>query len=160
MDARVFDSALSAAARVAFGVGAVAASVGCDHEPPPKIAGAELPTPTANPAPSGPRAATLPKRPPLHGDQPGDCSEARIQTLKLDSGFGLDTARVTPSDIACCRSLIGTDEHPAKVKDWDTMTLCCWMKDEKGDVLATHQMACTPWGPPAPPAMPIWLRST
>lgn len=83
-------------------------------------------------------------------EEPATCPDL-LDELVADTEAGLDPFDADAETAACCEELIAdidaTGEWPTTQEDSEEMWACChalgW----------PTSMACTPWGPPAPPAM-------
>ncbi len=167
MDARVFDSALSAAARVAFSVALVSACSQADSGDvksadaltggePPRGGGSTGATPKHEMSDAGAScdAAIDPGVPAF------TCTERGIKDLFVTNDAGdpeIDPTKVNSDVVACCeKQLSAVDNRDAGPVSWEVISACCY------DVVGVtggwpyptrHPRACTPWGPPVPPAM-------
>ena len=69
-----------------------------------------------------------------------DCENLVSQSFLLGNRANRDTKE-------CCQRIAEYyDEHFIDLQDWDKRNECCEALDWEGS------MACTPWGPPTPPA--------
>lgn len=140
--------ALRAAAHVALALPLLEA---CTRMPPPPPRAPELETAT-------PPAAPAPAEPATHAsaDDPTparECTDVLDEAFPQPSDFRAD-APAEPQRMsfvveACCVEMLGNLDGQGAAHRWD----CCAnlpaaaMNDAIG-------IACTPWGPPVPPAMP------
>lgn len=161
MDARTFESALSAAARVAFSVALVS---GCSSSEQSSSANDDdLLDNAASPLAADPRArihraisCTDAGKPPPPAFT---CSARAIQDIFMTNDAGepvVDPAKVTPELIACCDATLTDAEAFDHTVDWEAVYTCCWRVPDTSSTWPypnTHQRACTPWGPPVPPQM-------
>jgi hypothetical protein len=137
--------ALAAAVRVALGSGLVVACGGRFAEPEPS----RLPPSTTNPA-----ATTPPNSAPGPVSQTLESCEARLEAAFPGGGapfYVNDVPRSTdPLLVACCQQ-IEAAASGLDATERIRSSGCCHVAstDTTG--------ACTPWGPPVPPAMPARL---
>ena len=132
-------AALEAAAKLTVTVLALG---GCTESPPPQTAASASPSTTASNATAAPASATTP--PPEV-----DC-EAEVKAAFPKSGAYPGAERsVSPVVSRCCEKLL-----LAKGSQWENRWDCCanLPKGSKSDNVNVR-VACTPWGPPVPPAM-------
>jgi hypothetical protein len=134
MDPRAYERALSAAVRVAFGLGAVAA---CNQtEPPPSAPAGTNATPASSQG-----EPEKPKK---------KCHEILASTFKQpdENWYDPQPKMSDPDVVRCCTQL-------AKNEGGGTAAVrssgCCHVAF---DEVYAH---CTPWGPPVPPAI-TWRR--
>jgi len=153
MEARVFDSALSAAARVAFSVTLVSGCSAAESVEATRASALTGPSPEpmigagATCTDAGVKDAAVPPT--------FTCSERGIQDLyvEVDADRQIDVTKVTPEVFACCNSLLDVAEAASELSPvWYE---CCYdiprtTPDWDGPI---HHRACTPWGPPVPPRM-------
>jgi hypothetical protein len=146
MSPEIRREALMAAARIACAV----ALVGCG----PKSGAAVTPPTDGTPAVAQPAPAA----------DPGSCEDtvaaafAQPETPADDDDAGweahwaaqraaLAEARDNAEVVACCEQEIESKlDDPSGAWDWEHLRACC-------DVTGMENVACTPWGPPTPPAM-------
>lgn len=71
--------------------------------------------------------------------------KAQSKDPDADPADGKTTASASVKE--CCQTLAEAIE-PTEIGNWKERTYCCRQLEWRGSV------ACTPWGPPVPPAMP------
>ena len=150
-------AALAATARIAGLAGLALTAVACKKDSPAPEVTAEMP---AEPAVAEGRvepAITPPDGVDLAGLKDGEwtdaerayCTEVTAKELgDTEFGAGMETdgklaAKTSEEAIACCAGYGTIDVNAAR---WG----CCAVLD---DEVEAKFIACTPWGPPAPPAM-------
>ena len=145
MDANTFHAALQATARIAC----CAVLISCQKQ--------ATPTPEAPPMKEHSQQEKENKnlRPPLPAEPPTSYSEAYLacNTLikaadKKSQEANTPPAETTPDVLDCCslqiEEISTLDQNPFK---WENHNFCCSAMNWQGS------SACTPWGPPTPPAM-------
>lgn len=114
---------------------------------PPKPASppATRPAPAATPAkPVGAASLPAPILPTVIGQSSACAAGARAAQ---------QTGVTPPAVAACCNAILASDPSTSGI-DWSDAMACCGVPgvDTRGKAF------CSPWGPPAPPAMPAgWL---
>ena len=143
--------ALEAAAKVALSLSAAAcSSTGLDARGQMIPSHLEMDTTVACNAPP----------PPLHWswDPPFEprATEATVTccrdflSKRLPDGGGpfSDEHRANPEVQACCTAIVQDPGAIVETRDRSVFWPCCWIREISG------ALACNPWGPPVPPAMP------
>ena len=139
MTADLMQEALRATARVAC----CAALIGCGPaKAPPAQTPATQATTTPAEAPTDATESTTSAEPTLE-----TCREHVAQTLGQDK-------RGTDETKACCVTIAEhyNKQHLEGMQQWTERMACCELLD-----WSRGGLACTPWGPPVPPAMPSAL---
>lgn len=135
--------ALRIAAKVVFSIGLLE---GCT---PARAGEATAPPPVATPS-STDEPATTRAPDPVYADKtppaPTDCRAAIAAAFPVPSDYPGEKKVVTTAVQSCCAEAIVNGI--AAERHWD----CCANLPEVADNRV--HIACTPWGPPVPPAMP------
>jgi hypothetical protein len=176
MDARIRREALKAAAKVALSlaaVGAVACGAKTDEQkteesasmtgtsPAPNGTGNAGTTPGSTPTPTPtPTSTSTPTVDAAVADAAPDLAQCEAKLAALvaarapDAEARLGTAfETTPENLACCNALLeeyaqNLVENPTQHR-WDC---CATINGEDNMFSGGPGFACTPWGPPMPPA--------
>jgi hypothetical protein len=137
MDPRAYERALSAAIRVAFGLGAAAA---CNqNEPPPSSPNGTNATPASS--------QSEPEKPKKK------CHEILASTFKQPDETWYDPQpKITDPDLVRCCTQLAKKEGGGATAEVRASGCCHVAFDE----VYAH---CTPWGPPVPPAI-TWRSSS
>ena len=124
---------------------------------PPASASAPGPSPTPK-APTPP--SPPPSEPPSAACADAPCCEAKVSaTLGPDDAFGADPDRTAQilaelgeEGLSCCVLLVSAKGTPRSPNHW----ACCSVlrASDPGADLGSS-LACTPWGPPTPPAFEV-----
>ena len=148
MNPDVFQEALMATARVAC-CSAMVGLVACNAKKDGPEKGGVIPNVTQTPrlpnkqsitvkGPNGSEPVALPK--------PIKCIE------HVTAIFAAKEPQPTETSKACCQTIAEYSDQENYLKpgafQWDTRNQCCELLQWSGG-----SMACTPWGPPVPPAM-------
>jgi hypothetical protein len=154
MNAYTHHRALAAAARLALATVALQA---CDKdrgEPQPPAPSPE--PPTASPATQYANAET-PEPAPADGDATAPVDPVRAcnglveEAFPNPSQYPGEKRNVGTAVKACCADLLVHQTGPSDAHRWDC---CANLPDDLPEAERQKAtMACTPWGPPVPPAM-------
>lgn len=151
MQRNIHEAALRAAAKVAFSVGVLG---GCSAPPPtaptpdePASTGSATPSPAPSSTSTGNRSdAAVP--PPTDAAPPPQGCEALLDVTFPTGGEFPPVAREVSAEVrSCCVDLLLNTPEPMGTHRWDC---CANVPLEENEAVA---VACTPWGPPVPPAM-------
>ena len=165
--------ALKAAARVAFSIGTLSlvscGGVTSDPSPPPSGTsgpGGETPSgtatgtadpnggktgsnPTRDPAPTA--TTTTPPAPTTPSTPAKSCEKVIADAFPTEGQYPGVKQNVSSEVKSCCEKVLLESQGTAPHR-WD----CCANVDQEKDQKIA--MACTPWGPPVPPAMSRGIR--
>jgi hypothetical protein len=133
-------AALTATARVA-GLAGLALSVACGPKQPAATTSTAVAAPTEQPAPSTDDAVVTQA-------EPLTLETCEALTAEALSGvqFGANAPKnLDPTVLPCCELVLAEMESTGRVSG-EARWGCCALT-------RSATMACTPWGPPSPPAM-------
>lgn len=108
-------------------------------------------TPATRPAASdpSPKSPAVPTRPAI--PMPSLAQQASV--CAAGARAAQQTGVAPPAVVACCSAILASDPSTSGI-DWSDAMACCGVPG----VEARGRAFCSPWGPPAPPAMPAgWL---
>jgi hypothetical protein len=132
MNKEVHAAALRAAAKVAFSVAFI---TGCSSE--------EAASDTA----PGPQESEV--RSNACGDKKFTCTDLVKASFPAEGNYpGQAVASISPAVKQCCTELLIKNGSQTEHR-WD----CCANRNNAGASEQNVNIACTPWGPPVPPAM-------
>ena len=127
----VHTAALKAAAKVAFSMAFVSGCSSSAGEPTGESESAVM----TYGSPSKPDAAV-------------SCTDVLAATFPKPGDYQWEPVPQSAEVVSCCKEELEAHDASTPYR-WD----CCVAFDPKTGDTTGHAMACTPWGPPVPPAM-------